>query len=73
MATVTNAASIVASVVKTAAAAAATTTAAHRAPPQGGVIEGANPSVYNPKDPITMFIIQVRLPDTPVKPGWVHN
>lgn len=31
----------------------------NRAPPQGGVIEGANPSVYNPKDPIIIFIIQV--------------
>ncbi|KAH7150208.1 sodium/hydrogen exchanger family protein [Dactylonectria estremocensis] len=58
-ATITDAASKVASVVKSAAA--ATTTAAHRAPPQGGVIEGANPSVYNPKDPITMFIIQAGL------------
>ncbi len=34
-------------------------TGGNRAPSQGGVIEGANPSVYNPKDPITMFIIQV--------------
>ncbi|PKS12406.1 hypothetical protein jhhlp_000610 [Lomentospora prolificans] len=33
----------------------------NRAPPQGGVIEGANPSVYNPKDPITIFIIQASL------------
>lgn len=31
----------------------------NRAPSQGGVIEGANPTVYNPKDPITIFIIQV--------------
>lgn len=30
-----------------------------RAPSQAGVIEGANPSVYNPKDPIIIFIIQV--------------
>ncbi|KFA50112.1 hypothetical protein S40293_06354 [Stachybotrys chartarum IBT 40293] len=29
-----------------------------RAPAQGGVIEGTNPSVYNPRDPLTMFIIQ---------------
>lgn len=40
-------------------AAAPTSTGGNRAAPQGGVIEGANPSVYNPKDPITMFIIQV--------------
>ncbi|TQN71404.1 K(+)/H(+) antiporter 1 [Colletotrichum shisoi] len=33
----------------------------NRAPSQGGVIEGANPSHYNPKDPITMFIIQAGL------------
>ncbi|KAI9166417.1 sodium/hydrogen exchanger family protein [Paramyrothecium foliicola] len=33
----------------------------NRAPSQGGVIEGMNPSVYNPKDPITIFIIQVSL------------
>lgn len=32
----------------------------NRAPSQGGVIEGANPTVYNPKDPLTIFIIQVR-------------
>ncbi|PMB63528.1 K(+)/H(+) antiporter 1 [Beauveria bassiana] len=31
----------------------------NRAPPQGGVIEGANPSKYNPADPIILFIIQV--------------
>ncbi|RBQ86154.1 hypothetical protein VDGD_04796 [Verticillium dahliae] len=30
----------------------------NRAPPQGGVIEGANPSEYNPNDPIVIFIIQ---------------
>lgn len=29
-----------------------------RAPSQGGVIEGSNPTVYNPKDPIVIFIIQ---------------
>ncbi|OAA52973.1 K+ homeostasis protein Kha1 [Cordyceps fumosorosea ARSEF 2679] len=37
------------------------TTDANRAPPQGGVIEGANPSKYNPSDPITLFIIQAGL------------
>lgn len=26
---------------------------------QGGILEGSNPSAYNPKDPITLFIIQV--------------
>jgi Kef-type K+ transport system membrane component KefB len=32
-----------------------------RAPSQGGVIEGMDPSKYNPKDPITIFIIQASL------------
>jgi hypothetical protein len=40
--------------------AAATTTAAFRATPQGGILEGVNPSVYDPKNPIILFIIQVR-------------
>jgi hypothetical protein len=39
-------------------AAAASSTSA-RAAPQGGVLEGLNPSQYNPSDPITLFIIQV--------------
>lgn len=33
-----------------------------RAPSQGGVIEGSNPSKYNPKEPIVLFIIQVSEP-----------
>lgn len=33
----------------------------NRAPPQGGVIEGSNPSEYNPNDPIVIFIIQASL------------
>ncbi|KAK0648005.1 sodium/hydrogen exchanger family protein [Cercophora newfieldiana] len=45
----------------TSSAAAATPSGGNRAPSQGGVIEGANPSHYNPKDPITMFIIQAGL------------
>ncbi|KAI9894192.1 MAG: K(+)/H(+) antiporter [Vezdaea aestivalis] len=32
--------------------------AGQRAASQGGILEGANPSHYNPKDPITLFIIQ---------------
>ena len=51
--------STVTSLVSTASA--ATPTPTNRAPSQGGVIEGANPSVYNPKDPITIFIIQAGL------------
>lgn len=34
------------------------------APPQGGIIEGLNPVHYNPKDPITLFIIQVGFSET---------
>ena len=43
-----------------AAAAAATSAGARRVPSQGGILEGANPSAYNPKNPIILFIIQVR-------------
>ncbi|KAF6784608.1 sodium/hydrogen exchanger family protein, partial [Colletotrichum sojae] len=45
----------------TSTAAPVTTGGGNRAPSQGGVIEGANPSHYNPKDPITIFIIQAGL------------
>ena len=41
--------------------AATTTAATARAPPQAGILEGANPSVYNPGNPIIIFIIQVSL------------
>jgi hypothetical protein len=30
-----------------------------RAAPQGGILEGGNPTVYDPKNPIIIFIIQV--------------
>lgn len=43
------------------AAGAASPTDANRAPPQGGVLEGANPSKYDPSNPIILFIIQVCL------------
>ncbi|KAK3997779.1 putative K+/H+ antiporter [Cladorrhinum sp. PSN332] len=42
------------------AAPTATTTAA-RAPAQAGIFEGLNPSIYNPADPITLFIIQATI------------
>lgn len=29
------------------------------APPQAGVLEGVNPIVYTPSNPITLFIVQV--------------
>lgn len=44
-----------------AASATATANSTSRVASQGGIIEGANPSVYNPKDPITIFIIQAGL------------
>jgi hypothetical protein len=31
-------------------------------PPQGGILEGGNPSHYDPKNPIVTFIIQVSIP-----------
>lgn len=36
-----------------------TATSTTRASPQGGILEGANPSHYDPKNPIIIFIIQV--------------
>jgi hypothetical protein len=46
----------------------ATTTASGtlRAPPQGGILEGGNPSQYDPKNPIILFIIQVSFFKSPV-------
>jgi len=52
--TVTTAVSVVTS------AASATVTAA-RAPAQAGIFEGLNLTIYNPADPIILFIIQVTL------------
>ena len=47
---------------KTAAATSAAPSASstQRATPQAGILEGGNPSVYDPKNPIFLFIIQVR-------------
>ncbi|OLN87045.1 K(+)/H(+) antiporter 1-like protein 2 [Colletotrichum chlorophyti] len=42
----------------TTAPAATPTPTGDRAPSQGGIFEGMNPSVFNPADPIIMFIIQ---------------
>ncbi|KFY88436.1 hypothetical protein V500_06324, partial [Pseudogymnoascus sp. VKM F-4518 (FW-2643)] len=50
---------IASAVSSTAAAAAAATSAGMRATPQGGILEGSNPSTYDPKNPIILFIIQV--------------
>ncbi|KAA6414298.1 MAG: K(+) H(+) antiporter 1 [Lasallia pustulata] len=52
-------ASVVTKVVtKTVTKASASATSTVRATPQGGVLEGGNPSVYDPKNPIILFIIQ---------------
>ena len=48
-------------VTHTVTSAAASASSTNRTPPQGGIIEGGNPSVYDPKNPIIMFIIQVYL------------
>ncbi|KAM0430905.1 hypothetical protein ACHAPT_005539 [Fusarium lateritium] len=39
----------------------AAATATHRAPKQGGIFEGLNPTVFNPADPIILFIIQATI------------
>ena len=39
----------------------ATPSSTLRAVPQGGILEHADPSVYDPKNPIIIFIIQVLL------------
>lgn len=43
-----------------AAAASASPTAPIKAPPQGGVLEGVNPVHFDAKNPIILFIVQVR-------------
>jgi hypothetical protein len=40
----------------------ATAASTARAKAQGGILEGENPTHYNPKDPIIIFIIQVCIP-----------
>ncbi|KAK2757581.1 K(+)/H(+) antiporter [Arachnomyces sp. PD_36] len=53
---------VTATVTATVSAASATSTASdNRAPPQGGVLDGASPSHYDPKNPITLFIIQAAI------------
>ena len=43
----------------TAVTAAAGNATANRAVPQGGILEHENPTIYDPKNPIIIFIIQV--------------
>ena len=53
-------ASVITSVVTaTVTAKPAATSATSRAATQGGILEGLNPSKYDPKNPLIMFIIQV--------------
>lgn len=37
----------------------ATATGAVKVAPQGGILEGGNPTEYDPKNPLVLFIIQV--------------
>jgi hypothetical protein len=53
------AASTVTYTVTAAASAVSPSSTAARAAPQGGVLEGLNPSQYNASNPIILFIIQV--------------
>lgn len=46
-------------ITKTVTATSASASSTLRANPQGGILEGANPSKYDPKNPLIMFIIQV--------------
>ncbi|KAI9786527.1 MAG: K(+)/H(+) antiporter [Peltula sp. TS41687] len=45
----------------TASSAVVSPTSTSRATPQGGILEGGNPSHYDPKNPIVVFIIQVAI------------
>ena len=46
-------------VTRTITATSGTASSTLRAAPQGGILEGGNPSHYDPKNPIILFIIQV--------------
>ena len=48
-------------VTRTVNATAATSSSTHRATPQGGVFEHVNPSRFDPKNPIILFIIQAAI------------
>lgn len=50
---------VVKTVTKTVSAAATSAAPAQKVASQGGVLEGANPSVFDPNNPIVLFIIQV--------------
>jgi hypothetical protein len=48
-------------VTKTISGTAGTATSSNRVVPQGGVLEGGNPAAFDAKNPIALFIIQVRI------------
>lgn len=48
-------------ITRTVNATSATASSADRAPPQGGLFEGSNPSEFDPKNPVVLFIIQASL------------
>jgi hypothetical protein len=52
-------ASVVTTTVTKVASSSVSPSATQRATPQGGILEGSNPSKYDPKNPIFLFIIQV--------------
>lgn len=56
MATITQ--TVLETVTHTASAAASATSSSNRAAPQGGLFEGLNPTHYDTKNPITLFVIQ---------------
>lgn len=56
MSSITDVSRLTVTVTSTVASSSAAST---RAPAQGGILEGENPSTYDPKNPIILFIIQV--------------
>ncbi len=48
-------------ITQTVNATSATSTSTNRATPQGGIFEHVNPTVYDPKNPIILFIIQAAI------------
>jgi hypothetical protein len=52
---------VTAVITKTLAVASTTASSTGRATPQGGILEGANPAVYDAKNPLTLFIIQASI------------
>jgi hypothetical protein len=53
----------------TLSAALAAASNATRATPQGGILEGENPTIYDMKDPVIIFIIQVSFTCSPAADG----